>query len=77
MVDIKKDKVNDGIIIHNTSPYSAYLSGVDVPDLLQEDVFSFEEFTLVKQSLLRRLRVATFTDHWAIYAFLQPVAKKV
>jgi len=75
MINVKKNKVNDGILLPQGEKVSWSLcarSGVIRPDYQQEAIFPFheEKLTVVKTSYLRNLRIATYTDHFPVYVYL-------
>ncbi len=75
MINAKKNRINDGILLpqgKNVSWSSSNRSGVIHPDNQQEDILLFQnqELTVVKTSYVRKLRMACYTDHWPVYAYL-------
>jgi len=70
MVDTRKKKINDFILIPRTLKDANLHSGILRPDVDPERRIPLDNYTLVSMSFVHRLRAATFTDHWPIWATL-------
>jgi hypothetical protein len=79
MVDPKKNRVNDGILFPMKSLWSPGKFGVFKPGNAQEDILPITEdltnlsatFAIVKVSYVRRLRMASYTDHFPVYVYVK------
>ncbi len=82
MVDPKKNRVNDGILFPKESPWERKKHGVFQPGNAQEDILPITEdpkisakFAIVKVSYVRRLRMASYTDHFPVYVYVKKPSK--
>jgi len=75
MVDVRNDRIHDGILVPDQNgiwPFTVERCGVERPDPGQYKVvqaFQTTSFRVVKDTYLQRLRMATVTDHFPVYAY--------
>ncbi len=69
MSSIIRQRINDGILVHESCPLLFKEAGVDAPDhTLLNRLMTDTSYSIVKESYLRRLRVCAFSDHYNVFA---------